>query len=278
MPPEGWAWGFLSVGDAPVQRYGVAAPPVVPRGSFVILPGYGETAEAWFETARDLNAAGYSVWILEAVGQGGSERLASPRDVGFARDLEGDVSAVRALLRVIMRPPPNTPVVLVASGAAAPIGLRAAELQSFGLSRVVLSDPQVLPRPGSGFELPFMEASRAPGQAEWHRPEPADMSPRRGAAARWTIANPDLRIGGYSWAYLHAWDRLTAAATARQRVTRAQTPILVLRRSDSPFERACRHAPHCVVQSLAARDSYAWADDAGRQPWLAALVGAARGG
>jgi lysophospholipase len=278
MPPDGWAWGFLSVGDAPVQRYGVSAPPgVAPRGAFIILPGYGETAEAWFETARDLNAAGYNVWVLEGAGQGGSERLAGPRDVGFTRDMEGDVRAVRALLRVVVRAPAHTPVVLLVSGAAAPVGLRAAELDPFGLSRVVLSDPQALPRPSGGFELPFLGAMRAAGQGEWRRPEPADLSPRRGAAARWTIANPDLRIGGYSWGYLHAWDRLTAEATAQRRVTRARTPILLLKRVSSPFDRACRLVPRCEARPLAANDSYAWASDPARARWLATLIAAAGG-
>src|SRR5262249_31672451 len=81
-PPEDWAWGFLQVGDAPAQRYGVAAPPVTPRADVLILPDYGESAETWFETARDLTASGYVVWVLEGVGQGGSGRLTGHRDLG----------------------------------------------------------------------------------------------------------------------------------------------------------------------------------------------------
>src|SRR5665213_1874731 len=71
-PPEGWAWGFVKVGDAPAQLYGVAAPAGAPRGDILILADYGELAETWFETARDLNRRGYAVWILEGAGQGGS--------------------------------------------------------------------------------------------------------------------------------------------------------------------------------------------------------------
>ncbi len=72
-PPENWAWGLIEVGDAPAQRYGVAAPAVTARADVLILPDAGETAETWFETARDLTASGYAVWVLEGcAGQGGS--------------------------------------------------------------------------------------------------------------------------------------------------------------------------------------------------------------
>jgi lysophospholipase len=54
------------------------------RSQILILPGYGESAEGWFETARDLNARGYVVWILERQGQGGSERATPWRDLGHA--------------------------------------------------------------------------------------------------------------------------------------------------------------------------------------------------
>src|ERR1700722_13846 len=81
-PPESWAWGELQPDGGSIQRYGVSAPAVVARADVLILPDYGESAETWFETARDLNAAGYAVWVLEGVGQGGSGRFPGRRDVG----------------------------------------------------------------------------------------------------------------------------------------------------------------------------------------------------
>jgi lysophospholipase len=57
-PPEGWAWGLVKPGAYPEQRYGVGSPPVVPRADVLIVPGFGESAETWFETAGDLIARG----------------------------------------------------------------------------------------------------------------------------------------------------------------------------------------------------------------------------
>src|SRR5260221_3170734 len=112
-PPEGWGWGFIQVGDAPVQRYGVAAPGVVARAHILILPDYGETAETWFETARDLNARGFAVWVLEGVGQGGSGRLVGQRDLGHVASFAPDVAAVKAMARVVIRPDARTPLIVL---------------------------------------------------------------------------------------------------------------------------------------------------------------------
>lgn len=68
-PPDNWAWGELQPDGGQTQRYGVSAPQVVSRADVLILPDYGESAETWFETARDLNAAGYTVWVLEESGK-----------------------------------------------------------------------------------------------------------------------------------------------------------------------------------------------------------------
>src|SRR5450432_3019684 len=84
-PPEGWAWGYVKVGDAPAQRYGVAAGAGVRHADILILTDYGEIAETWFETARDLNRRGYAVWILDGAGQGGSGRLVPPHDLGYVQ-------------------------------------------------------------------------------------------------------------------------------------------------------------------------------------------------
>src|SRR3569832_916048 len=57
-PPQGWTWGLLKIGTAPPVRYGVAAPASTARSQVLILPGYGEPAEAWFEIANELIAHG----------------------------------------------------------------------------------------------------------------------------------------------------------------------------------------------------------------------------
>ncbi|MDI1366217.1 MAG: alpha/beta hydrolase, partial [bacterium] len=180
--PDNWAWGFVRVGAGRVQRYGVSAPPVAPRAIVLILTGYAEPAEKWFETARRLNTDGYTVWVLERQGQGGSERATPWRDLGHADSFEPDVAAVRALINVVVRPKGDTPLVVLGHGDGGLVALRALEggLPSDGL---ILSSPAFalsgLPSPTSKTERIALWAHRLklgwikfPGQPAWRRDGP----------------------------------------------------------------------------------------------------------
>ena len=273
LPPEGWAWGYLGLNGGPVRRYGVSSPPVAPRAQVVILPDYGETAEGWFETVSDLNARGFNVWVLEQAGQGGSERYASPRDLGHAPDLGPEAEAVRALVHTVIRPAPGVPVLLIAGGSAAPIALKAAEGRGFGLTGLVLSDPRPLtdhpPSSIIGIRLP---QARAAGPSAWRRPDLGRLSSRRAAAARWSIANPDLRMGGFSWGYYEAWVRLNGQAGRPGALRQTRVPTLVVTRTPVVGEDFCRRMPQCRRSVLPAPDAYPWAPDGPRSAWLAQVA------
>ena len=273
LPPVGWAWGYLGLNGGPVRRYGVSSPPVAPKAQVVVLPGYGESAEGWFETVSDLNARGFNVWVLEQAGQGGSERYASPRDLGHAPDLETEADAVRAFVHTVIRPGPGEPVLLIASGAAAPIGLRAAEGRGFGLTGLVLSGPAPLldQPPTSIFGLRLPEA-RVPGQSAWRRPDLTRLSPRRAAAARWSIANPDLRMGGFSWGYYDAWLRLNIQASRPAALRQTRVPTLVMASAPVSGEDFCRRMPRCRRMTIPATDAYPWATDTVRAAWLSQIT------
>ena len=169
-PPQAWAWGEIQVGDAPVQRYGVASASGVAKAQVLILPDYGESAETWFETARDLSGAGYVVWVLEGVGQGGSGRLTCRRDLGELASFDTDVAAARAMIDLVIRPHRAAP--------ADPVGRRRRRPRRRPRRRdrraPGRADPQ---RPG----LPGRRARRRAGVP---RPRPVPRPRRRRLAAR----------------------------------------------------------------------------------------------
>ncbi len=220
-PPDGWAWGLLKTKDIPAMRYGVSAPPSRPRADVVILPAYGEPAEAWFETARDLNRMGYVAWVLEPAGQGGSGRYVLPRDLVHAPSLEPDAEAAKALIGAVIR---RRPTILLASGAGAPTAL-AALADGAPVEGLILSAPALTPPPGGEKTMAFMRRFglgrfRAAGGRPWERSGPDDAKlglthdARRGQVRlAWQRANPDLRMGGPSWDWRAAFE--AAAAKAR---------------------------------------------------------------
>ena len=180
--PDGWAWGIVKIRDHPGLRYGVVSPNGMSAGEIVIMTGHGETAEGWFETARWLVDQDYSVWVLEAAGQGGSGRYGEPRDVAQAPDFTADMDGVRALVAGIIRPKTRNPVSVIASGAAAPAAIAA-------LSHGMPARALILSAPGDG--------AFPAGGAGWSRPKSTTgLTVRQREQLGWMIVNPDLRMGG----------------------------------------------------------------------------------
>ncbi|MBA3811568.1 MAG: alpha/beta hydrolase [Caulobacteraceae bacterium] len=278
-PPEGWAWGFLRVGEAPAQRYGVAAPATVARAQILILPDYGETAETWFETARDLGRRGYCVWVLEGAGQGGSGRTAGPRDLGYAQSFDPDVTAVLAMASAVIRAPPETHLIVLGQGVGALVAVRAAQggLASGGL---ILSAPRLTaPRHAPAPRFLGLDRLRPPGEKGWGRDMPDAFARgathdrwRGGVTLAWQRANPDLRMGDPSLRWRTAFE--AAVRAAREYPAPLSAPVLVV---EGDRGSGCLNLTPCSSIRLAGgAEALELERDPVRDPWLTAIDAFAR--
>ena len=282
-PPDGWGWGLLKVGADPAARYGVSAPPTQPRADVMILAPYGEPAEVWFETASDLNAKGYVVWVLEQVGQGGSGRYSGPRDLGDAPSLDADAAAARALADRVVR---RRPLIVIASRTSAPEAVLALKggLLADG---VVLSAPDLTPDPPGQLSRDRtmrrwgLGWRRADGGAGWSRDGPDDRALglthdtlRGRVRLAWQMANPDLRMGGPSWRWRAAFaDAVQAASSGTTTKLKAPTLVLQPSRGLAAAQTLCRRLPRCTVQPFGpAADALELETDEPRKAWLEAVI------
>jgi lysophospholipase len=273
--PAGWAWGEVQIGDAPVQRYGVAAATGVARAQLLILPDYGESAETWFETARQLADAGETVWVLEGVGEGGSGRLTARRDLGEKKSFDADVAATQAMIYLVIRPTAQRPLVLLGEGVGAVVAARAVETGA-APAALILSAPDCRRALAPG-ALVFLGLGqlRAPGGEAWRRAGPGDSTAHRtpdgfrGAVTHaWQLANPDLRLGGPTLDYEAALARLQTATGADLAKLRP-TPTLVL---SAATPAPCLTPSGAQVQTIPGADpALELEDDPHRTPWLAAI-------
>lgn len=281
--PEGWTWGYVQIGDKPPQRYGVGSTWRAPRANIVILPGYGESAETWFETVRALTRQGYSVWVLDRAGQGGSGRYALPRDLGYTPSLDPDVAGLTSLVRVVIRPRPGTPLFVMGAADGAVVALLAAErgLRADGL---ILSSPKLAPaaaEPVKGLAARIPGLDRLPdrGWRSWTRTGPDDRDrglthdPWRGGVTKaWQTANPDLRMSGPSLGWRRAF--ALASQTATQDARRVTLPVVMFT-AGAPEPRLstlCQAMPQCrPVPIPGARAALHLEADPWRAPWLATI-------
>jgi len=281
-PPQGWAWGLISAGGRPAQRYGVSSPPVVPRAEVVILPGSGESAEMWFETARDLNARGAVVWILDRAGQGGSARSARPRECVHAPDPEADAAAVRALRAAVAQGGPNRRMILLAADDAAAAALKALQ-EGAPFDALVLSAPRLPGGPLSPLQSAAVRIGLGGLPADtaraWSRDGPDDVAlglthdPWRGRVRRaWALANPDLRDVGPTLATRAALVE-TGQATLKGAAPRLPVLVLLPDRTPEGVEALLRRLPEAETLRLkGARPALHLERDETRGPWLAAVA------
>ncbi|WP_300576967.1 alpha/beta hydrolase [Phenylobacterium sp.] len=237
LAPEGWAWGVVQAEGQPQLRYGVSSPVGTgTRAHVLIVPAYGESAEVWFETARQLNGQGYATWVLERAGQGGSGRYLSPHDLGHTEGFEAGADAVRSFIAGVIRPADDKPLILLGAGDAALTVAMAAQAGA-PADAVILSGPdfRVQPPPRRWESLASrLGLSRlpAPGWTAWSRAAPDDYAaglasdPWRGKVRHaWQTANPDLRLTGASLGWTAAQSRALAQVLAAPAVSQ---PVLIL--------------------------------------------------
>ena len=275
FPPDGWGFGVLAVPGAPRIRYGAAAPEVPPRADVVILPAYGESAEVYYETARDLTARGYAVWVLDAAGQGGSARFPGPVDLGRSNGFGLDAAALEGLLTQVVRPGAGRPVVVAASGSSALSALLAAEQGRAPVDGLFLWDPALV-RPAAAEHAAEMTrwrlgGLRADGGSPWTRPT-QDLSGRPTLPAAWQLADPDLRMGGPAWEWIAAEAEAQREALDPARTRALRAPILVQAAQHAGADRLCMGVPRCqVLDAPPTPLPRHLASDPVRHAWLAAL-------
>ena len=258
--PDGWTATWLGLpGYAPV-RYGVASPPVGPRATVVIVASVEENAEVYFETARDLLARGYAVWILDP---------APTPDAG--------AEAVRSTVLGLVRPKTGDTVILAGGRSAVLPILQAVERGPLPVSGVVLWTPK-LSEPLAAQAADAVrngQGASAPGaEKAWVRPT-WDITGRATLADAWRVANPDLRPDKRPWSWFLAQAQAASNVTEAARLKTVVAPVLLVQdRADPRAEAACTALPRCNRVTVTASDQPPHLGaDGPRTAWLAAFTG-----
>jgi lysophospholipase len=275
--PQGWAWGVIRLEGVPEIRYGVASSTSGPGGkTMIIATGYGESAEVYYETVRDLNARGWTVWVIEPHGQGGSGRFPGETDIARSAGFDKDAAAIRWLVENVIRPAQDDQVVLAGHDTGAISALMALESGLARIDRVVLWAPRLAP-PGNAqeakrFSMLGLGFLRAEGSS-WKRPR-VNISGRATLSLAWPVANPDLRMGGPGWSWSNAIAVALEDATSPAALDRVRLPVTMSGpATGSSAASVCRALPRCV-HTAGPRDEHL-APDVSREAWLDRLTASA---
>jgi lysophospholipase len=269
LEPAGFVWGSLPANDGVRLRWG-HLPAKEPRAECVMVGGFAEPIEKYFETIGDLAARGYSVWCLDWRGQGGSERPrhlpSRPRPRHFDRD------TTELALFTEKLTPARRPRLLIGHSMGGAVALLCLHRHPGLFDAAILSAPMLGIGIG-GLSPALMRCvtglARAtglgicfvPGARRWRSdriptPERSRVSndPERCRLQyAWFSADTALRVDAPTWGWLDSALRLAARIAKKEFLAGIDTPILLASAGIETFlrpeahRRAARLLPDCTL-------------------------------
>ena len=125
--PDDFQWGKFKNDDGANLRYGHVSPKDKDsiKGTMIILPGFRETAEKYFETIHDFLDKGYDIWIMDWRGQGGSDRyLPNEPQKAHCESFDAHVRDLKDFIDKVVKYDKDKPLIANAHSMGAHITLR----------------------------------------------------------------------------------------------------------------------------------------------------------
>lgn len=295
--PAGFQWGSFTNAKGAKIRYGSVQPEGEVKGTMVVVPGFGEPLEKYFEVIREMQSKGFAVWMMEWHGQGGSDHFI--KDNPQKMHSEGYAEHVETLHQFTQTIVTKTegPLMLTAHSMGAHIGLRYLKEHEGVFDSAILTAPMFnistnsLPRPVARQIAKFAKAGNymdkyVPGGAD--RPEAGDPfanNPKTSDPVRFEVMQeiyrnkPELRTSSptYGWVY-HSFESIDILSNEAY-LKEIKTPVLLeisgkeLIVDKTAAEKAAPFLPNCTRVDIPDARHEIWMErDELRGPWLAKVA------
>ena len=232
------------------------------KAVIVLVPGYSEFAEKYFELMRDFVARGYEVWQMDWRGYGGSDRYLSDREKAYSLGVDHDVRDLDQFVQTVAGPKSGRPLVLVAHSMGAHLGARFLHDYPGRFTAAVLCSPffSLAPEASQGISPAIVRGlvwtmstfgfgdSWAKGNGPWRdRPgRHVTHDPvRSGIQRQWYRSSPVLRIGGVTNRWMLEYLRSCGQMNAGGFYSAIKVPVLLGSASEDVLTRPDTHGKAC---------------------------------
>lgn len=297
--PDGFNWGSFTNAKGADVRYGSLKADGESKGTIVMLPGFRESVEKYFEAAQEMKDRGFDVWIMDWRGQGGSQRyLPSNPQKMHHEGYDEQIETLHQFTQTVVEKSPSGPLFMMAHSMGAHIGLRYLNEHDGVFDSAMLTAPMVdintgtLPKPLARQMAKFAKAGNyldkyIPGGSDWSEEKnqfkdntKTGDETRFNAGQDLLTVNPDLKTGDptYGWVY-HTFQSIDIL-NQEEYLKQIKTPVLLQISEhenvvDRPAqERAAGLLPQCKRVDIAGAHHEIWQEtDALRKAWLAEVDG-----
>ncbi len=290
--PEGWEWGRFTNAQGAGIRFGRLTVDN-PRAIAVIVTGFREFGEKYFEVVRDLNARGFDVWQMDWRGQGGSDHYLPDTHKPWYQGYDRDAADLQQFATEIVERPAGAPMFVLAHSMGGHITIRHlhdypgtfdfAALTAPMLRINTGSIPKWIARPLAWSGNVIAGESYVVGGSAWaYDPEFAvedsDVSQdpvRFRVGEEYMRLKPELQLGSATYGWLRNAFKSIALINEPAYLSEIATPVLIASpRNDqivlpAAHDDACAAMPGCELFPIADAKHEIWMErDEYRDPWL----------
>jgi lysophospholipase len=291
--PEGWQWGQFTNADNAAIRFGHLRAENA-RAVAVVVTGFREFGEKYFEVVRDLNERGFDVWQIDWRGQGGSEHYLPDTEKTWYQGYDRDAADLEQFATEIVERPEELPLFVVAHSMGGHIVLRHLRAFPETFEFAVMTAPMLRINTGGipkwvakslawGGNIVSAEAYIIGGTPWEYDPnfavEDSTVSQdpvRYRVGQEYMRLNPALRLGSATYGWIRNAFHEIAEINEESYLSGIETPVLIASpRNDQivlpeAHDRACPLMKACVLFPIADAKHEVWMEqDAYRDPWWA---------
>jgi lysophospholipase len=269
-------FSFFKTYDGLSIRYAVRPSPGKKKaGSIILLGGRREFIEKYTETIAELNGRNFDVYAMDWRGQGLSERQLPNRHKGYVCSYEDYLEDLDRFFGQVIRPRAVLPCMMLAHSMGGHIALRYLHDHPDRVEKTILTAPmidiapshfkgrliRIFARLGVAAGMNRMYVIGSGNYRAADRTFPGNRltsDPRRFTDEEKAIAaNPDLALGGVTYAWLKASLESIDILKGNGYPEAVRTPVLIVSAgsdrvvSVSAQQQICERLPHARIQVIA---------------------------
>lgn len=297
QPPEGWHWRYFKNNDGARVRFGFVHYPDC-KGTIVLVPGFNDTSETYFETIREFVAHGFDVRAMDWRGQGGSQRYFQDKDKCHSLGTDHDEADLAQFINIVRKEHCRPPLILVGHSFGGLVSLRYLHDHPGVVDMAILGAPALSlvlsEKPPTWLSRLVIETMvllgcgqcYAKDQGDWYhmrgdltQPEFNSHDPKRLCLlAAWFDKQPELRAAGATWGFANEFQKTGLLVTQPQYLKEIRTPILIgsalADKIADPdlHKQICQYLPDATLVTIPdARHCLFHESDEYRKTWMAAI-------